>query len=81
MASTRTPPARRMLTSAPALRVIALRRSNSIASGAKWTLSEFAVLDTRPGRLSTAPHVLSIRYLASRHDIAMKYLRFFLKNS
>jgi len=31
--------------------------------------------------LITAPYVLSIRYLASLLDTAMKYLRFFLKNS
>ena len=29
----------------------------------------------------TAPYVLSIRYLASLHDTAMTYLRFFFKNS
>ena len=40
-----------------------------------------AVLVPYLGRLFTAPYVLSIRYLASLHDTAMKYLRFFLKNS
>ena len=36
------------------------------------------VLGAYPGRLFTAPYVLSIRYLVLLNDTAMKYLRFFL---
>ena len=47
------------------------RTQHSVASGAKRTFSEFAVLGAYPGRLFTAPYVLSIRYLAALHDTAM----------
>ena len=48
----------------------------------KAACGEITVLDRDGLEASTgAPYVLSIRYLASLHDTAMKYLRFFLKNS
>ena len=40
-----------------------------------------AVLGAYPGRLFTAPDVLSIRYLAPLQNTAMICLGFFLKNS
>ena len=40
-----------------------------------------AVFGAYPGQIFTALYVLSIRYLASPRDTAMKYLRFSLKNS
>ena len=64
-----------------ARRVISWRRSNSVRSEADIQRSFAALLGAYLGRFFTGAYVLSIRYLASLHDTAMKYLRFFLKNS
>ena len=59
------------------------RGGASGSCGAKRTSGEPSLRCSEPIRsgIFTAPYVLSIRYLASLHDTAMTYLRFFLKNS
>ena len=57
-------------------------RSPNRRRRAKSATGAFATVPgAYPGRLFTVPYVLSIRYLASLHDTAMKCLKFFLKNN